>query len=463
MSAYTDGRIAEVVEEHNALVRDITSIEGLDFNALDDEAKLEEFARRDELYQRVDALKAERVKLERQAEADLSPLDVPATPGVMTREGERRARDFDAIARDPLTFWQREVLDPRIERYGDVMAAFTAGPISLPGSARLMFGPARALPGYDEEYRRQSDAGVLPLDFDEPGSPEDAQEPTQGYFGRFGPVYSPAKALSITPQVMAPGANFQFLRGTITTNEANPVSQSGASTQSVYDFAPIQVELTTVGTFAEIEAIALRVPGNYLTIVETLLQGLSQREVSQGIVSGDGTSNAIHGFATPESDALRPLLPAAQLTTTVDMSSAATAGQNLVAGVDTSIDKVEFRGAGMATHALTRYEALAAIRTQRDGGGWALSSQFPTDRGNIRYRGMEFVSTSELPAYASTSMVSIVGDWTMGAYLARLGEVELLVRQKPESGTQVYEVQARIHCQFVAPIPAKFDTVTRTA
>ena len=463
--------VASVVElsrlrdEHNAIVEEIGKVEATDLTALDAEKRAEVFADLDAKYARVQDVRERHSALEARQRVDLTPIPRHSTvsqravPSVESREGERRAYAFDEFRADPFGFWEAGIRRMVELQAGGPVAGdpFAALPrnfnFKLPGSGRLMFGPARRLPGFDAEYAALERQGLInPMfEFDDPGATGDAQEPTQGYFGRFGPTYSPYRAIGITPQVMAPGWRFQYLDGNISSGGPAPQAEgNNALARLVTDWGDEDVVLTTIGVLAQTSVQSIRTNSGFLMILEALLQDLTMRDVSDDIAQGDGQNNHLRGVPT-----------AGRSITNNSVVVASTPGVNLVKAIYNAADGVEFSGGGMATHTLMRHEAVEDMRTERDDGGWI--DQFPADNGRMRIRGTEVVPSSEFPAYSGTNRVGIVGDWNMGIFLARLGDIEVEVDGSRLFHQNQVEVRANCFAQVVIPIGEKFETLSRAA
>ena len=458
-----------LMDEHNSIVKDITNLEQTELLELKQEERDVIFADLDAKYARVQELRPMIAQKQERQNVDLTPIhrasvDQMATPAIMTRQGEQNARSLEVLMANPMDFWGQTVL----AEYNDMVnfgtesgGGFNITPQSvkfrLPGSGRAYLGPAQRLPGFEDEYKRLEEKGIISAEFDSvefatPIATPDAQEPTRGYLGRYGPIYSPYRAIGITPQVMAPGWRFDYLDGTISTNRVGPSTEGTDIAETEFDWGDTLVTLATVSARTRIRRSAVRSNSAITGIIGRLLEDLTTRDISDDISQGDGTG-------TPAR--LRGLATAGRGISNNNVIGATTPGVNYIRGIYAAADGVEYAGGGMVTHALIRHEALEAIRTERDNGGWL--DRYPGDRGEISVRGARLVGTNELPDYAATSRIAIVGDWTGGIMLARLGDMEVVIDESQFASQNMTQVIVNADVQVVVPINEKFEYVTRTS
>lgn len=444
--SYTDTQIESVKEEHNALLLELKATENE--GVPEGDAEREQWnADLDGKYARVQDLRAQFRRLSERKLTEMEPISSDALPLAMTAEGEQHLLGQEEAQRDPLEFWMANWKAMGIPDEGERDGNFS---FKLKHGADVLLGMPRYRMGVDS-------AGIANgIQFADPTVSVDVQDSIPG-LGMAPPTQRPPSFLREIAQVETPmsARDVRFMRGTIRTDIGLPVADASPIAASVINWDDETRKLVTVGTRTRQSRPAMMANAQFLPWLQEFLGQMVQRRASDQAVNGNGTTPQFNGIASETYTGGR--------NNEVAMgSNAATA---FLQGVGNAHDDIAYNLGGMPTHVIARHEAVAEIRNAtNDEGVWRAVQFFDNDPA-LGYLGMRLAPTAELPAYAATSRVAYVGDFSAAnVFLARQSDMNVVVGLNDDDlSRNVVTVVVTLEANLIVKVPNWIEVVTRTS
>ena len=266
--------------------------------------------------------------------------------------------------------------------------------------------------------------------------------------------------LNNVPRIPVDRLKFDWSLQTTATNAASTPAEGAAAAESTIVWTKQAVTLKRVRTILPVTDDVLTSEPLLNSLLQTDLAQFIRAKTSSQIAVGTGASNQLSGFGLSRTN-LDNL--------TVNIGTPGTnkdAAGNIIDAVSEAITKIT-NNEGAPTAVWIKPEAFQVLRDARTQITAAIPGpylyQHPADAAPPRIHGVPVVMARELPTYAATSRIAIVGDFARFSRLFTMGDVMVQMTDSHAATFADWETMMRagIWAEFSVTRDEAFVTLTR--